>query len=254
MTNDAALASIDLTTRSLRLPTVKRVGPRLAAEAARRHQTHLDFLAAVLLCETDDRDERRRLRRVKAAGFPRTKLLAEFDFTQSTSVNPASIATLEGGGYLEAGEPVVLLGDSGTGKSHLLIGLGMRACEQGRSVRYVTCAQLVNELAEAADEKRLAKLITRYGRVDLLLLDELGYVKLDTRGAELLFQILTEREERSSIATASNLPFSEWGKVITDARLVAAIIDRLTFNAHIIETGTESYRLKSTQARRAKRS
>jgi DNA replication protein DnaC len=236
VSNDAALASIDLTTRSLRLPTVKRVGPRLADEAARRHQTHLDFLAAVLLCETDDRDERRRLRRVKAAGFPRTKLLAEFDFGQSKSVNPASIATLEGGGYLEAGEPVVLLGDSGTGKSHLLIGLGMAACEQGHSVRYVTCAQLVNELAEAADEKRLSKL------------------KLDTRGAELLFQILTEREERSSIATASNLPFSEWGKVITDARLVAAIIDRLTFNAHIIETGSESYRLKSTQARRAKKS
>lgn len=130
----------------------------------------------------------------------------------------------------------------------------MAACEQGRSVRYVTCAQLVNELAEAADEKRLSKLIARYGRVDLLLLDELGYVQLDTRGAELLFQILTEREERSSIATASNLPFSEWGKVITDARLVAAIIDRLTFNAHIIETGSESYRLKSTQARRAKKS
>jgi DNA replication protein DnaC len=112
----------------------------------------------------------------------------------------------------------------------------------------------VNELAEAADEQRLSKLIARYGRVDLLLLDELGYVKLDTRGAELLFQILTEREERSSIATASNLPFSEWGKVITDARLVAAIIDRLTFNAHIIETGSESYRLKSTLARRAKKS
>ncbi len=202
----------------------------------------------------DDRDERRRLRRVKAAGFPRTKLLADFDLGQSASVDPATVATLEGGGYLERGEPVVLLGDSGTGKSHLLIGLGMAACEQGRSVRYVTCAQLVNELAEAADEKRLSKLIARYGRVDLLLLDELGYVQLDTRGAELLFQILTEREERSSIATASNLPFSEWGKVITDARLVAAIIDRLTFNAHIIETGSESYRLKSTQARRAKKS
>jgi DNA replication protein DnaC len=169
-------------------------------------------------------------------------------------VNPATLAALAEGDYLERGEPVVLLGDSGTGKSHLLIGLGMAACEQGRSVRYVTCAQLVNELAEAADEKRLSKLIARYGRVDLLLLDELGYVQLDTRGAELLFQILTEREERSSIATASNLPFSEWGKVITDARLVVAIIDRLTFNAHIIETGSESYRLKSTQARRAKKS
>jgi DNA replication protein DnaC len=119
---------------------------------------------------------------------------------------------------------------------------------------YSVSAQLVNELAEAADEKRLSKLITRYGRGDLMLLDELGYVQLDTRGAELLFQILTEREQRSSIATASNLLFSEWGKVITDARLVAAIIDSLTFNAYIIETSSESYRFKSTQARRAKKS
>ena len=248
--SDAALASLELTTRSLRLPTVKRLGPRLAEEATRRHQSHVDFLASVLVAEVDERDERRRMRRVKDAGFPRTKLLSEFDLDQSPGVSAGVLGGLASGAYLERGEPVVLLGDSGTGKSHLLIGLGMAACEQGRSVRYVTLSQLVNELVEAADERRLSKLITRYGRVDLLLLDELGYVKLDTRGAEMLFQILTEREEKSSVATASNLPFSEWGKVISDARLVAAIVDRLTFNAHIIETGTESYRLKSTRAKR----
>ena len=116
-------------------------------------------------------------------------------------------------------------------------------------MRYVTCAQLVNELAEAADERRLSRLVARYGRLDLLCLDELGYVQLDARGAELLFQIVTEREERASVALASNLPFSEWGGVVPDPRLVAAIVDRLTFNAHIIETGTESYRLRTTQAR-----
>jgi DNA replication protein DnaC len=248
--SDAALASLEISTRSLRLPTVKRLGPRLAEEATRRHQSHLDFLASVLAAEVDERDERRRMRRVKDAGFPRTKLLSEFDLDQSPSVSAGVLGALASGAYLERGEPVVLLGDSGTGKSHLLIGLGMAACEQGRSVRYVTLSQLVNELVEAADERRLSKLIARYGRVDLLLLDELGYVKLDTRGAEMLFQILTEREEKSSVATASNLPFSEWGKVIADARLVAAIVDRLTFNAHIIETGTESYRLKSTRAKR----
>ena len=148
------------------------------------------------------------------------------------------------------GDPVVLLGDSGTGKSHLLIGLGMAACEQGRAVRYTTCAALVNELVEAADERRLSRLVARYGRLDLLCLDELGYVQLDARGAELMFQILTEREEKASVATASNLPFSEWGQVIGDPRLVAAIVDRLTFNAHIIETGTESFRLRSTKAKR----
>jgi DNA replication protein DnaC len=136
----------------------------------------------------------------------------------------------------------------GTGKSHLLIALGVAACHQGRSVRYTTAAALVNELVEAADDRTLAKTIARYGRLQLLCLDELGYLHLDPRGAELLFQILTEREERASVAVASNAPFSEWGSTFTDPRLAAAVVDRLTFNAHILETGTDSYRLRSTRA------
>ena len=121
-------------------------------------------------------------------------------------------------------------------------------------MRYTTCAQLVNELVEAADERILSRVVARYGRLDLLLLDEVGYVQIDHRGAELLFQIITEREERASIALASNLPFSEWGGVFPDPRLVAAIVDRITFNAHILETGTDSYRLRSsTTAARRKR-
>jgi DNA replication protein DnaC len=140
---------------------------------------------------------------------------------------------------------------SGTGKTHLLIGAGVAACEQGRSVRYVTCAALVNELVEAAGERTLARTVGRYGRLDLLLLDELGYLHLDPRGAELLFQVITEREERASIAVASNAPFSEWGQTFTDPRLAAAVVDRLTFNALIVETGTQSYRLRAT--RRAKK-
>jgi DNA replication protein DnaC len=148
---------------------------------------------------------------------------------------------------MDAGEPVVLLGDSGTGKSHLLIGLGLAACEQGRRVRYVTTAQLVNELVEAADDRVLSRVVARYGRLDLLCLDELGYVQIDPRGAELLFQIITEREERASIAIGTNLPFSEWGTVFPDPRLVAAIVDRVTFNAHILETGTQSYRLRTSK-------
>ena len=109
--------------------------------------------------------------------------------------------------------------------------------------------QLVNELVEAADERRLSRIVARYGRIDLLCLDELGYVQLDGRGSELLFQILTEREEKASVALASNLPFSEWGQIIPDPRLVAAIVDRVTFNAHIIETGTDSFRLRTTKTR-----
>jgi DNA replication protein DnaC len=128
-----------------------------------------------------------------------------------------------------------------------LIGLGLAACEQGRRVRYVTCAALVNELVEAADGRMLSRVVSRYGRLDLLLLDELGYIKIDARGAELLFQIITEREERASIGVATNLPFNEWGSVFTDPHLVAAIVDRITFNAHILETGTASYRLRTSK-------
>jgi len=149
--------------------------------------------------------------------------------------------TTRTGHYLDAGEPVVLLGDSATGTSHLLIGLGLADCEQGRRVPYVTTAQLVNELVKAADDRVLSRFVARYSRVDLLCLDELGYVQIDPHGAELLFQIITEREERAAVAITANLPFPERGTAFPDPRLVAAIADRVTFNAHILETGTESY-------------
>lgn len=249
MSNDAALAAIGAATRELRLPIVRQEAAHLFEVAVRTQQSYLAFLAEVLSAEVDERAEHRRQRHIAEARFPRTKRLADFDLDAAPSINPATFATLAALNFLDAGEPVVLLGDSGTGKSHLLIGLGLAACDKGRRVRYVTAAQLVNELVEAADERRLSRLIARYGRIDLLCLDELGYVKLDTRGAELLFQILTEREERASVAVASNLPFSEWGGIIGDPRLVAAIVDRLTFNAHIVETGTQSYRLRTTRGR-----
>lgn len=249
MTDTAAAAAIGAATRELRLPVVRADANRLAEIAQRSQQSYLAFLAEVLSAEVDERGERRRQRRVTEARFPRIKRLADFDLAAAPTVNATTISTLASCHYLEAGDPIVLLGDSGTGKSHLLIALGMAACEQGRRVRYVTAAQLVNELVEAADDRRLSRIVARYGRLDLLCLDELGYVQLDARGSELLFQILTEREEKASVAVASNLPFSEWGQIIPDPRLVAAIVDRVTFNAHIIETGTESYRLRTTKTR-----
>nr|WP_305040069.1 ATP-binding protein [Frankia sp. Cj3] len=142
---------------------------------------------------------------------------------------------------------MVLLGDSGTGKTHLLIGLGVTAAEAGRRVRYTTTAHLVNELVEAADDKQLNRLLTRYAK---LCLDEVGYLRLDPHGAELLFQIITEREEKASIACASNSPFSEWGNTFTDPQPAAAVVDQLTYRAHIIQTGTDSYRLRTTRALR----
>ncbi|MFC5901594.1 ATP-binding protein [Streptomyces zhihengii] len=134
-------------------------------------------------------------------------------------------------------------------KSHLLIALGTEAAMAGYRVKYVLATKLVNELVEAADEKQLTKTIARYGRVDLLCIDELGYMELDRRGAELLFQVLTEREEKNSVAIASNEAFSGCTKTFTDPRLCAAIVDRLTFGGNIIETGTDSYRLATTRAR-----
>jgi len=244
LTEQAAALAIDGACRALRLPTVREQAAALAEAALRDRLTHRAYLAELLGTELDDRDARRRERRIVEARFPRLKRLAEFELAAAPTVDPALLAALERGEWIAAGEPVVLLGDSGTGKSHLLIGLGIAACERGLRVRYVTAAGLVNELAEAADERMLSRVVARYGRLDLLCLDELGYVHLDPRGAELLFQVLTEREERASVAVASNAPFSEWGRTFSDARLAAAVVDRLTFRAHIIETGSQSYRLR----------
>ena len=248
LTDPAAEAAIGAACRELHLPTIRAEAARIADAAARERLSHKAYLAEVLTAECDDRDTRRRVRRVLEAKFPRAKRLAEFDLHALPSLPPATMAHLTGGTWIDAGEPVVLLGDSGTGKTHLLIGLGTAAAEAGRRVRYVTTAALVNELVEAADDKQLSRVVGRYARLDLLCLDELGYVHLDPRGAELLFQIITAREEKASIACASNAPFSEWGATFTDPRLAAAIVDRLTFRAHIIATGTDSYRLRATRA------
>jgi DNA replication protein DnaC len=248
LTAPAAEAAIGAACRTLHLPTVRAEAARIAAAAARERLSHQAYLAEVLTAECDDRDARRRIRRVLEAKFPRTKRLEDLDLTAMPALPPATLAHLAGGTWIDAGEPVVLLGDSGTGKTHLLIGLGTAAAESGRRVRYATTAALVNELVEAADDKQLSRVVGRYARLDLLCLDEVGYVHLDPRGAELLFQIITEREEKASIACASNAPFSEWGATFTDPRLAAAVVDRLTFRGYIIATGTDSYRLRATRA------
>jgi DNA replication protein DnaC len=250
ISDDAAAAAIDAACKMLHLPTVRAEAGPSADAATRDRLSHRAYLAELLAAETDARAIRRRQRRVHEARFPRQKTLEAFDLTATPNIPSNLLTTLATCAWIDRGEPLVLLGDSGTGKSHLLIALGVAACHQGRSVRYTTAAALANELVEAADDRALAKAIARYGRLELLCLDELGYLHLDPRGAELLFQVLTEREERASVAVASNAPFSEWGSTFTDPRLAAAVVDRLTFNAHILQTGTDSYRLRSTRTKK----
>jgi DNA replication protein DnaC len=248
LTEQAADAAIDTACRVLRLPTI-RAQCTAAADAAEREQmTYRGFLAEMLMAECEDRDRRRSERRLKAAGFPRQKWIKDFDFEANPNINPATVPTRATCEWVAKGQPLCLIGDSGTGKSHLLIGLGAEAAMNGHRVRYVLAAKLVNELVEAADERQLTKTIARYGRVDLLCIDELEYMELDKRGAELLFQVLTEREESNSVAIASNESFGGWTKTFTDPRLCAAIVDRLTYGGNILETGTDSYRLAQTRA------
>ncbi|ONM46386.1 IS21-like element helper ATPase IstB [Nocardia donostiensis] len=251
MTEQAADAAVDQACRMLRLPTVRSQFNEIAENASREQMTYRAFLAELLIAECDDRARRRSERRIRAAGFPRDKSLRAFDFDANPNIDPATIHTLASGDWIKKGLPLCLIGDSGTGKSHLLIALGTEAAMQGFRVKYTLATKLVNELVEAADDKQLTKTIARYGRVDLLCIDELGYMELDRRGAELLFQVLTEREEKNSVAIASNESFSGWTKTFTDPRLCAAIVDRLTFGGHILETGTDSYRLARTAQAKA---
>ncbi|MFI5824974.1 ATP-binding protein [Streptomyces rishiriensis] len=231
LTEQAADTAIDQACRMLRLPTVRGQFPDLAQAAEREQMSYKGFLAGLLLAECDDRARRRSVRRIKAAAFPREKSIRAFDFDVNPNVDAATINTLATCEWVRKGQPLCLIGDSGTGKSHLLIALGTEAAMKGYRIRYTFATKLVNELVEAADEKILTKTIAPYGRVDLL------------------FQVLTEREEKNSVAIASNESFSGWTKTFTDPRLCTAIVDRLTFEAAITETGTDSYRLAQAKAR-----
>jgi DNA replication protein DnaC len=235
--------------RRLHLPSVSARCMSLEQEAVRAGQRHSQYLSGLLEQELEDRAQRRAQRRVGEAHFPQLKRLSDFRFEEAPIISPSQIAQLAEGTYIERAENVLLIGDSGTGKSMLATGLGVAACEQGRSVRFTTVAALVNELMEARDERELSRLVGRWARVDLMIADELGYVSLPVTGAELLFQILAQRSEAASIIVTSNLPFSEWTSVFPDPRLCKAAVERLTFRSHIIQTGTESYRFKRSLAR-----
>lgn len=232
--------------RILRMPTVAANSQRFAEEAARSNQTHTSFLAALLAAEVEERERGTVERRLKEARLPRFKTLEEFDFAANAQLSPTKLMQLSEGGYLQRAEPIIFIGDSGTGKTHLATGLCIAACQQKRRVKFATAAGLVNELVEAQHHNLLGRALSKWSRYDLIVLDEVGYVPFAQVGAELLFQVISERAERSTIIVTTNLPFSEWTQVFPNARLCKALLDRITDKAHIIETGTESYRFKRT--------
>lgn len=238
--------------RHLQLPTIGREASRLATEALRQQVSPLAYLAQVLALEVAEREERRAQRRIKAAGFPLPKTLESFDFQRAPHLPESLLRQLATGTYIPAAEPILLLGESGTGKTHLATALGMAAAQAGRAVRFVTAAQLVTELIEARTAHELNRLVGRYTRLEVLIVDELGYLPLSRADADLLFRVLSERHERRPVIVTTNLPFSEWTSVFPDGRLCRAVVDRLTHRAHLIDTGTESLRLADALARTPK--
>jgi DNA replication protein DnaC len=236
----------------LKLPTVRRRYKQFADEAAREQQTPVAYLAALLEAEIAERAERREKRRLIDARFPLIKRLEQFRFADNPRIPQATIATLAEGSWIDDRESLILIGESGTGKTHLATALAVCACHQGRRVRFTTLAALANELQEAESRKELARVVGRYARTELVVLDELGYLALPDGAAELVFQVLSERHERGSLIVTTNLPFGEWTKVFPDPRLAKAVVDRLTHRAHIIDTGSESWRFRHGLARTKK--
>jgi DNA replication protein DnaC len=237
-------ALIDAHARELHLPAIRSRFRPLAAEATREQQTPLAYLAALLEAEVQERSERREKRRLLDARFPIIKRLEDFRFADNPKVPQATIATLAEGSWIDARESIILIGESGTGKTMLATALAVCACQQGRRVRFTTLAGLATELQEADSRKELARVISRYSRIEVVVLDELGYLALPDGAAELVFQVISERNERGSLIVTTNLPFGEWTKVFPDARLAKAVVDRITHKAHIIDTGSESWRFR----------
>jgi DNA replication protein DnaC len=236
--------------KALKLPTILSECEKVAARCAADNADHLTFLLRLCELELIEREQKAAQRRLKAARFPTAKLLDEFDFSARPSVNKPLVLDLVRGDYMTRRENVLLVGPSGTGKTHLATALGMAACAQGKRVRFWRVTELITMLREADQERQLLRLRSHLTKLDLLILDEFGYVPTSKAGAELLFDVIATAYERSSVILTTNLPFENWTEILGNERLTGAALDRLTHRCHILETSGESYRLQDAKRRR----
>jgi DNA replication protein DnaC len=237
--------------KQLRLPTFLREYDKVARQCAAESADYPRYLLRLAELELLDRERRATERRIHQARFPVVKSLDTFEFMAIPTVNKALVLELARCEFLLRRENVLLLGNSGTGKTHLALALGLAACQKGHRVRFTTAAAMVHELMEAKDERRLLRFQKQMASYELLIVDELGFVPLSKSGAELLFEVFSQRYERESTMVTSNLPFQEWTEILGSERLTGALLDRLTHHVHILEMNGESYRLKQSKRKRA---
>jgi DNA replication protein DnaC len=241
--------------KHLRLPTIQAEFEALAREAATANEDYRQYLLRLTELEVTARAANVLRARIKQAGFPAIKDFDSYDFTAQPSLPKLKVLELAGGEWIMERSNICLVGNSGTGKTHLAIALGLAACRQGRRVRFFTAAGLVNRLEEAQKQYQLDRFLEQLDRADVLICDELGYLSFSRAGAELLFQVFAERYERKSLLVTSNLPFGDWVQVFQGERMTAALLDRLTHRCHILEMNGESYRFReSMKAKKGKAS
>jgi DNA replication protein DnaC len=236
--------------KALKLPTILAECEKVAARCAQDNIDPLGFLFQLCELELIEREKRAAERRLKDAKFPNAKTLDSFDFPAQPSLNKMLVTELMRCQYIEDRETVILIGNSGTGKTHLATALGIEACGRGKRVRFWKVIELVTQLMEAREERQLGRLKSQLSKLDLLILDELGYVPTSKLGAELLFDVISTAYERTSLIVTTNLPFENWTEVLGSERLVGATLDRLTHRCHILEATGESYRLQDARRRR----
>jgi len=236
--------------KRLRLPAIGRHYQELARQAAQGNLPYEAFLLALVELEAQQREENAHQKRLRMARFPVLKSLDQFDFTALPSLNKARVLDLAQGSYLDKQENLILMGNSGTGKTHLATALGLLACQQGRKVRFFTAAGLINLLTEAQAGLRLSHLERSLSQMDLLIIDEIGYVPFSEKGAQLFFQVAAQSYERQSLIMTTNLDFAQWPQVFGSEQLTGALLDRLTHHAHILSMNGESFRFRESMSKK----